>query len=667
MNQVAIQSNESLELSSSFLPIVIVGNGPVGMRVAQELIDRKPDVFIIIYGKEEVEPYNRVKLSSWLAGEIGQEQLYDNLNLSDNSNVEFRSGIKVTQIIRDRKLIFDDAGNSQSYKKLILATGSSAFIPEINGIHKNGVYTFRDIHDTHLLLECQKNCDHIVVLGGGLLGVEAARSMIRFGAKVTLIEHSDRLLGNQLDETASNFLVDELTKKGIEVKLNQGVSAVLGVRDVEAVLLLSGNVITCNSVVLATGIKPNIQMAKLAKLAFGRGIRTNDFMLTSDKDIYAVGECAEHRGEVYGLVGPGLEQAAVAASHILGIEGEYKGSVVSSRLKVIGHMVFSMGPMGEHAAKSFGKTHVFEDKSTGVYRKILIEKNRIAGAIAYGDWNEIHSIQAAIHSKKWLLPWKVWSFKSTGDIWPELNNVANWPSTETVCQCMNISRGVISDAINSGSNTVVAITQKTCAGSVCGSCKPLIAELIDKDAPLEPVTYAKGLLTTAILSTLLLFLILFIPGFQFSDSVTSKNLFDQLLTETHLKQWTGFSMLGVLSLGLIITPLKRLSFFKKKISKQTNGIASWRFFHAILGLLIIVILISHTGAHWGSGLNRYLMISFYSMMIIGAIATLIYSLEHKIKVVNATQIRSKMLSWHVYVLWPLPVLLGFHILKTYWY
>ena len=277
-------------------PIVIVGNGPVGMRAAKELLERVPEHPVVIYGDEQYEPYNRVRLSSWLAGEVDWEGLAQPLDPPFGAKIEERIGYRIATIEPRRRRVIDASGRAQNYSKLILATGSTPFVPNIPGVDLDGIFTFRDLDDTNRLLARRARSHHTVVVGGGLLGLEAARGMQRANTRVTVIEHADRLLGNQLDEEASRLLQAEVKALGIDIIIGDGIADIGGRERVERIRLRSGTALDCDTLVIAAGIRPNIALAKSARLAFGRGIQVDDNMRTSDPDIYAVGECAEHRG-----------------------------------------------------------------------------------------------------------------------------------------------------------------------------------------------------------------------------------------------------------------------------------------------------------------------------------------------------------------------------------
>ncbi len=646
------------------LPIVIIGNGPIGMRVAKDLLDRGTQIPIVIYGDEQYEPYNRVQLSSWLAGEIDWNSLYQPLKVPESSKVEQRFGYRIDTINKSKKYIIDNVGNKQSYSKLILATGSSPHVPTIKGIERTGVYTFRNLKDANALLARRVRSHHTIVLGGGLLGIETARGMQQGNTKVILVENSDRLLGQQLDLHASKLLQSKIEKLGINIIVGDGVAEIIGENRVEGIRLGSGKVISCDTVIVATGIRPNIQLAHQAKLKFNRGILVDDSMQTSNADIYAIGECAEHNGRVYGLVAPGLEQASVASANISNIENYYSGSIAASRLKVISTQVFSMGPMGTEEVKYFGNSYVYRDDGKGIYRKILIHRYRLIGAISIGDWDETVRLQTLIGQHAWIFPWQIVRFKQTGNIWSEENsqNVSAWAANALVCQCMGVTRGVISDAVTSGACKLEDVSNKTGASTVCGSCKPLVMDLLGAQSKPEPVAMYKTLIGFSAFTLIAALLFFFSPAIPYSSTVQQNWHWDVLWREQFNKQVSGFTILGLFVVGLLLSLRKRT-----RLLDKLGKFDYWRLTHIVLGTFVVFGLIAHTGFRMGNGLSFLLMLSFSCMLLIGAISTGVIGFEHRLNNSIVTRIRRLSVLWHILLFWPVPVLLAWHILKSYWY
>ena len=416
------QATEALGMaadSAGTPPVVVIGNGPVGMQVVHDLRRRLPDAPLVVFGDEPYEPYDRLRLSSWLAGELDWLELIRPIDKSSLPGVVQRIGYRVERVDPIEKTVTDSAGTTWAYSKLVLATGSTAHVPNIPGIQLTGVYRFHNLDDAMALLARRARSHHTIVVGGGLVGLEAARGMQRLGTRVTVVDNADRLMPKYLDERGSAYLQYELGRLGIAVLLGSGVVRVIGRERVQGVLLRDGTELPCDTLILAAGIRPNVRLAKEARLSYCKGVLVDERMRTSDADIYAVGDCAEYRAQVSGLVAPGLEQAAVAAANICGQTRTYDGSVATSKLKVVGIPVFSMGPMGVAAHRHYGRSYCFSDPEKGIYRKILVHRHRLAGAIGIGDWEERTRLQKHIANRSWVMPWQVLRFVRHGRLWTQ--------------------------------------------------------------------------------------------------------------------------------------------------------------------------------------------------------------------------------------------------------
>lgn len=668
MKTRSVSHNRSTAQSAKTHPIVVVGNGPVGMQVVRELFKRDAELHIVLYGDEPQQPYNRVKLSSFLAGELNWSDLLEHISPPQSARFEQRYGIAIEKLYPKLHLVRDSQGVLQQYSHLILATGSRPFEPSIPGIDQTGVYTFRNLKDATYLLARQSRSHHAVVIGGGLLGMEAARAMQRGNTQVTLLEHGDRLLGRQLDETASSLLQKHLVKLGITVLTNTSVREIIGDARVSAIALNTGDTLACDTVIVATGIKPRVDLAREAGLAFGRGIRVDDAMRTSADDIYAIGECCEHRDQIYGLVAPGLEQAAVVASHIYDQTGLYSGSLTASRLKVVDCAVFSVGPMGEQEDPLYGRCISYRDDKLGIYRKIRLRGYQLVGAVAIGLWKEDVRLQNAVICRQFVWPWQLWRFRRYGMIWPQRqqNGVTSWPASATVCQCTGVSRGIIERAIIDGACSVQQVSTNTGASSVCGTCRPLVQQLLEASSnqSLKPsaIEWSRTLTITGFLSMLGILAIFILPSLPYNDSVQVTWRWDILWRDQFFKQVSGYSVLALFCLGLLISPRKRMQGWQRM-----GGYSSWRLFHVCVGILIVATLVVHSGARLGHGVNFWLMLLFCFTLLTGGWLSVLIGTEHRWTAGSLIVWRGRSLWWHVLAFWPIPVLLGFHILKSYWF
>ena len=365
-------------------PLVIVGNGMAAARLVDELAKTSLGRYAIaVIGDEPRLAYNRVLLSSVLAGETASHdiELRPATWWSDRG-VTLKYGCLATGIDVGRREVKIANEESIPFSKLILTTGSSPLRLNVPGADLAGVHTFRDSRDVDLLLTLAAQKKRVVVVGGGLLGLEAAYGLAKAGSPVTLVHLMDRLMERQLDAPAAELLKSLVERKGIEILLNANTARIHGESHVEGVELVDGRRIEAEAVIFAAGIRPNIALAKEAGIPVNRGIVVDDHLQTGAPDVFAIGECAEHRGICYGLVEPAYEQARVLARHLAGGEVSYGGSVVATNLKVSGVSVFSAGDfMGGDGSESI----VLSDINHGTYKKLVIAEGRLIGAVLIGD------------------------------------------------------------------------------------------------------------------------------------------------------------------------------------------------------------------------------------------------------------------------------------------
>ena len=369
------------------LKLVMIGNGMAGVRTLEELLKLAPELYdITVFGAEPHPNYNRILLSPVLAG----EQAFDEIVLNDldwytGHDIHLMLNRKVTQIDRLRRRVIAEDGSEAEYDRLLIATGSSPFILPIPGNQLEGVIGYRDIADTQAMMEAARTHSHAVVIGGGLLGLEAANGLKLRGMDVTVVHLGEWPMERQLDKTAGHLLQGALEARGLNFRLRKQTSELIGNNQgqVVAVRFADDEVIPADLVVMAAGISPNSKLAEASGITCRRGILVNDTLQTFDPRIYAVGECANHRGTAYGLVAPLFEQAKVCANHLamLGFS-RYLGSVTSTKLKVTGIDLFSAGDfMGGEGTE----TITLSDPISGVYKKLVIKDDVLVGACLYGD------------------------------------------------------------------------------------------------------------------------------------------------------------------------------------------------------------------------------------------------------------------------------------------
>jgi nitrite reductase (NADH) large subunit len=642
--------------------VIVIGNGPAGMRFAHELLKREPQARVLVFGNEPYQPYNRVQLSALLAGEIAYDDILSVLpEKTVNTGLEFIYSA-ISAIDPSQKSVRDSNGEHYHYDHLVIATGSNPHIPNIPGVELTGVYTFRNLKDAEALYGRVARARHIVIVGGGLLGLEAARALQRAHTMVTVIQQAPRLMNRQLDEQASALLTEAVTRLGIKVITESGVRKIEGNQRVAAVTLRTGESILCDTVVLCAGIKPEISLARDANIKINNGIVVNDKLQTNIPNVFAIGECCEHLGVVYGLVNPGFEQAAIAANVIAQGDAQYKGSLEVSRLKVVGQTVCSMGTPCNELRRPLVRELTYYHKKTRTYRKILLHRGIIEGAVGFNEWPELRRVQEAYQFQRRIYPWQYFRFRLFGRLFADENDsVKNWPSSTVVCHCNNITQGQLVDQIAKGITRCDELQKATSAGTVCGSCKPLLQNLLGQKETLEKDSHAIGLALSSLISIALVFILFFMPALSPSASVLNSTPFEWLWNDKFYKQVTGFCMLGLTLLGLLFSVRKKLK------GTFLGAFSHWRFAHALLSFAAGLMIIAHTGLNLGSNLNLWLVVNFLMAIAAGSATALVIAASHLIKPSLSQSLRKGVRWTHILITWPLPILIFTHILSVYYF
>jgi nitrite reductase (NADH) large subunit len=462
----------------------MIGNGMAGVRTLEELLKLAPERYAItVFGAEPHPNYNRIMLSPVLAGEKTIDDII--LNGRDwyaEHGVELVTGDPVVNIDRAQQRVTTRDGRTADYDRLLISTGSNPFIIPVPGHDKRGVMGYRDIADVDAMLAAAQGKGQAIVIGGGLLGLEAAYGLSRQGMAVTVVHLLDSLMERQLDKPAAALLKASLEQRGMRFMMEAQTAAILGDDHVTGVRFADGSEIAADLVVMAVGIRPNVELAQQAGLHCERGIVVNDTLQTFDPRIYAVGECVQHRGQCYGLVAPLFEQAKVAANHLaqMGI-ARYEGSVTSTKLKVTGIDLFSAGEFNEGEGD---ETLVLQDPSQGVYKKLVIRDNRIKGAVLYGD-----TLDGSWYFTLLREGTDISAFRSTilfgqhdlGDAGhgDATASTMALPDSAEICGCNGVCKGEIVDAIGKkGLFTLEEVRAHTKASSSCGSCTGLVEAIL---------------------------------------------------------------------------------------------------------------------------------------------------------------------------------------------
>jgi len=465
--------------------LVVIGNGMAGCRAIEEVLARDPDRYeIAVFGAEPRVNYNRIMLSPVLSG----EKTFDEIVINDlawyaGHGITLHSGKAVVKIDADQRLVEAEDGLKVPYDKLILAVGSDPVRLPLPGAELSGVITFRDLDDVEAMVAAADAGGEAVVIGGGLLGLEAAYGLARRGMKATVIHLMDVLMERQLDESAGFLLRRALEERGVETILGAQSDAILGTGGrVAGLQLKDGRTIPCDLLVMAVGIRPNTRLAAAAGLAIGRGVVVDDQMRTSDPAIFAIGECAEHRGVAYGLVAPIWDMCRTLGDVLTGrTESAYEGSLLQTRLKVSGVDVFSAGKFsGGEGCEDV----VFRDAGRGVYKRVVIEDGRVAGAVLFGDaadggwYFDLMRSGADVSDVRETLIFGQAVTEALRGVDPR-RAVAAMPDSQEICGCNGVCKGAITGAIaDKGLTTLEAVRAHTKASASCGSCTPLVEQLL---------------------------------------------------------------------------------------------------------------------------------------------------------------------------------------------
>ncbi|MGG1573918.1 nitrite reductase large subunit NirB [Fictibacillus sp. NRS-1165] len=460
--------------------LVLVGNGMAGVRCIEEILKIDAEAFdITVFGSEPHPNYNRILLSTVLQGDTSiQDITLNEMSWYEENNIKLYTGETVIKIDPDQQLLFTDLGKEVFYDQLILATGSQPFMLPIPGADKEGVTAFRDIKDCETMIAAAQNYKKAVVIGGGLLGLEAARGLINLGMKVDVVHLTGQLMDRQLDLVASDLLKKELESQGMNFLLEKQTEEIFGGKRAEGLRFKDGSTVDADLVVMAVGIKPNVQLAKDSGIPVNRGIVVDDYLQTEIPNVYAVGECAEHREMVYGLVAPLYEQGKILAERITGLKNrKYEGSVISTQLKVSGVDVFSAGQFMESEHTKAIKIH---DDVEGIYKKIVFQNNKVIGAVLFGDIQDGPRLLKMILEKVDVSDLPKIAVLATPSEDTAESAVVSMPASEVVCGCNGVSKGEICEAIvTQDLKTVDQVRDCTNASRSCGGCKPVVAELLE--------------------------------------------------------------------------------------------------------------------------------------------------------------------------------------------
>ena len=632
--------------------LVIVGFGMVGFKLVDRLsaLDVLERFEITLIGEEPYPVYDRIHLTEWLDhGDFDQLAL-GRPGWSETPAIRTLTGDRVTSIDRTNRTVHTAGGREFPYDRLVLATGASAFRPPIEGADLDGVFVYRSLDDLKQIGMHSRAVAGAVVVGGGLLGIETAEALHRRGLEVTLLESGPYLMKRQLDPETAAHLESNLDEKGIPTIANARARRID--RRGERLALTFGDTeepLVAGMIVFATGVRPRDQLARQAGLDVdprGGGIVIDEQLRTTDPAIHAIGDCASHGGVSYGLVAPGYRMSETLAEILAGRNRRFSGYVPAVRLRLSGIDVWALGKPDERGVR-------VNWSGDGAYRRVTVRATKIRAAAAIGPWHEIGYTQDMIRQQRRATAQVLHQFIHTGSFsgLAEAIPVTEWPASSMVCNCLEVTRGVVGTACEEGCATADALAERTGASTICGSCRPLLSDLVgDAATGARPMRW--GELGVAAAAVTLALIIVGGDPIAPASSVRTGNFFDTLYRDSRWRQFTGFGLLGCVAIGAAGYSLR-----KRWRRLKWGNIDWWRVGHAAIAVLALVALVTHTGLRLGSGFNSVLMITFLATMLLGGAAAAGFGRE-----------QAGTTFWlHLLAAWPLPALLIFHILSSYYF
>ena len=507
--------------------LVIIGNGMVGHRFIEELIDKmQSNQFnITIFCEEPRIAYDRVHLSSYFSDYTAEALSLVREGLYEENNINVLLNERAILINRQRKEIHSQTGRIVSYDKLIIATGSYPWVPPIKGADGADCFVYRTIEDLDAIRECANHCKTGAVVGGGLLGLEAAGALKNLGIQTHVVEFAPVLMTEQLDAMGGDQLRRKIEEMGVGVHTSKNTQEIIHTPSGKIMQFADGSSLEIDFIVFSTGIRPNDQLAKACELEIGArgGIVINDYCQTSDPDIYAIGECACWQGRVFGLVAPGYKMAQVASAHLIGESAKFEGADMSAKLKLMG---VDVGSIGDAKAKTIGcRSYVYLDENVPVYKKLVVsnDNKKLLGAVLVGDTTDysnllqlmLNNMDLPEHPDSLILP-------SHAGAKPALGADA-LPDTAQICSCFDVTKAKIVQAIHAGCHTVAAIKAETKAGTGCGGCIPLVTQILNLELAKQGIEVSHALCQHFKYSRQELFHLIRVEGLTSFDEVIKKH------------------------------------------------------------------------------------------------------------------------------------------------
>jgi len=477
--------------------IIVIGHGMVGHKFVESLAAAAPHLHITVLGEEPRPAYDRVHLSEFFAGKTAEDLSLVAPGFFERTNLDLKLNAKVAAIDRAARLVVLDNGDVHCYDKLVLATGSSPFVPPVPGRERADCFVYRTIEDLEAMRECGARSQTGVVIGGGLLGLECAKALRDLGLEAHVVEFAPRLMAVQVDDPGARVLRGRIEELGVKAHLGKNTLAIVdGESATHRMEFADGTHLETDMIVFSAGIRPRDELARACGLALGPrgGVAIDDDCLTSDPYIYAVGECAAWNGQLFGLVAPGYDMARTAARHVLGAPGGFLGADMSTKLKLMGVDVASIGDA--HGATSGSRNVQYLDERRQTYKKLVVSDcgKRLLGAVLVGDASEygtllqmaLNGIELPEAPESLILP------QSNGAPKTGLG-VDALPDAAQICSCNDISKGALCAAVKDGATSIGALKKCTTAGTACGGCVPLVTQVLNAELAKQGVTVSRAL------------------------------------------------------------------------------------------------------------------------------------------------------------------------------
>lgn len=614
---------------------------------------------VSIVSEEATPPYDRVNLAKVLEGEDVQNLYLHPQSWYDEHNIDLYLGDKALSIDTKRQRITTETNTIHEYTHLVFATGSAPYIPPIPGIQSPGVFTYRTLKDIQNIMTAVHVPRRVMIVGGGLLGLETGRVLIRKGCAVEIIEAAPRLLPRQLDLQGAALLESQIRRLGIKLDLQKQVINIEEKSGELIVALSSGVSRKTDLIIIAAGTRPTDTLAKTSgvKCHPEGGIIVNDKLQTSVNNVWAIGECVRHQHKAYGFVSPCHEMADVLADRLLGTRRTFKGALPSARLKV---EEVDIVTVGDSLQEDF-RTQTISWVGKEQYRRVVLRDKRIVGAISIGASPDFPHIQMAVANRTRPSTQAIKRFKKQGQLFDttSIMGVREWPDNAIVCTCTGVTCGRLRSELTEPNLSTSKLSNVTGAGTVCGSCKPLLVELVTGQGT-SPSSNNKHLAILGSIALAAISIGAFNGPIPMSTSVQQSTV-DVLWRESLYRQISGWTLLTICLCSLLLSLRKRSSLIR------FGSFNSWRTLHAVLGVSALIFTGLHTGFRLGENINFLLMLSFLTTTTSGSVISFVMAIERTLPPSYSGWIKKISIATHIFLFWPWPILVFFHILSVYYY